>query len=61
MKEFKTCKELSWYYHAKLCKGDVAAEYLMKQCYLEKDVNAWLERIGEPYRVKNPEEAVKPK
>jgi len=51
---FDDVEELKWYYHARLCRGEdaVNAEYIMNQCFKEKDVNKWLERINEPCRVK---------
>jgi len=52
IKLFDDVEELKWYYHTKLCKGDVYAEHLMNICVKEKDVNEWLECIGEPCRVK---------
>lgn len=55
---FEDREELKWYYHKLLCKGDATAQYMMEQCVDEethktvKDVNKWLERRGEPCRVK---------
>ena len=52
MKTFKNREELKWHYHKKLCNGDSSAQYYMEHCIVVKDVNAWLKRVGEPYRVK---------
>lgn len=58
MKVFKDREELKWYFHAKLCKGNVNAEYLMNECVNEKhlktvkDVNEWLKLHAPKCRVK---------
>ena len=60
MKVFKDREELKWYFHAKLCKGDSSAEYLMNYCVDEKayptvkDVNRLLKSMGRKVRVKEP-------
>lgn len=52
IKVFNNVEELKWHYHRKLCKGDVHAEYLMNESVKQKNVNEWLKRMGEPYRVR---------
>jgi len=52
IKVFDSLEELKWHYHEKFCKGDSSAFYFMDQCVKEKNVNEWLERMGEPCRIK---------
>ena len=49
---FKDREELKWHYHEKLCHGDSSAQYYMEHVLTEKDVNLWLQRVGELCRVK---------
>jgi len=52
IKLFDDVEELKWHYHKELCHGDSSAEGLMNYCVKAEDVNEWLKRTGQPYRVK---------
>ena len=56
---FDDCEEMKWYYHRKMCHGEIletTARFLGEQCLTVDEANQSLERFGEPCRVKKPEE-----
>jgi len=56
VKVFEDREELKWFFHKKLCKGDVTAQFYMERVVDEKayptiqKLNEWLKNT--PYRVK---------